>query len=86
MKYKIHRGKTTLSGHVCNLKEEGKQFKLTYKCIARAKPYNPASGRCNIYLKEKTIIISRPHFDSLNKQNKHTSKCRHRDKYLLSNI
>ena len=46
-------------------------------------PYNSASKRCNLCLKEKLLIIHQPELSSLNKRNEHVSSCHHRNKQLL---
>ena len=51
--------------------------------IASRSPYNSASKRCKLCLKEKLIIICRPELSSLNKRNELVSSCSHRGKALL---
>ena len=41
---------------------------ITWQIIARAKPCNSASKRCNLCLLEKFIIIREPHRCTLNKK------------------
>ena len=52
----------------------------------RAKPYSPASNRCNLCLWEKYYIICKPELATLNKRNELVSSCRHAKKFLLTNI
>ena len=76
---------TGLSRYIWKLKDKKEEFKIKYRIIGRGKPYNPKSKRCSLCFREKTIIITRPKESTLNIRNEFTSKCPHRDKYLLSN-
>ena len=76
---------TTLSTHIWKLKSENIRYEVRWKIVARAKSYSPSSGTCNLCRTEKYFIICKPEMASLNKRNELLSKCRHRDKFLLSN-
>ena len=77
------RNDTTLSEHVWDLKESGKQFTIDWKIISKAHPYNTSSKTCNLCLEESFQIITKK--PSLNK-NLDLLKCPHRRKYLLTNF
>ena len=72
------RNSTELSKYVWSLKDNNIKHVITWQIIARAKPYNGASKRCNLCLLEKFIIIREPHRCTLNKRNELVSGCRHR--------
>ena len=76
------RNSTELSKYVWSLKDNNINHVITWQIIARAKPYNSASKRCNFCLLEKFIIIREPHRCTLNKRNEPVSGCRHREKSL----
>ena len=76
---------TTLSNHVWELKDKGVNFDIQYKILDRGKPYAASYKNCSLCIKEKTWIITEPLMATLNKRNELTSKCRHRDKFLLCN-
>ena len=76
------RNSTELSKYVWSLKDNNINHVITWQIIARAKPYNSASKRCNLCLLEKFIIIREPHRCTLNKRNELVSGCRHRKKSL----
>ena len=76
---------TTLSQYIWTMKEKGIEFSIQWKLIARAKAYSPATGRCNLCLKEKYFIIFQPHMASLNNRNELATECRHKKQYLFVN-
>ena len=76
---------TELSKHIWHLKDSKLEFKITWKILKQAVPFNPASNRCNLCLWEKYFIICRPDLATLNKRNELVTSCRHESKFLLSN-
>ena len=69
------------------LKDQGKDYDIKWSIVARAAPYRPGSGFCNLCNAEKTEIAS--HImdrRSLNKRTELLAKCRHRRKWLLSSV
>ena len=79
------RFNTELSKHIWHLKDNKSKFKVTWKILKQAAPYNPASNRCNLCLWEKYFIICKPELGSLNKRNELITSCRHANKFLLKN-
>ena len=77
---------TTLSSHIWNLKDAGKNFELKWRIIDMGKKFNPTSRNCNLCLKEKYHIIFQPSGASLNKRSELFSTCRHRWQQLLENV
>ena len=78
---------TTLSTYVWKPKRQGKIVHIRWSVIARASPYKPGSGFCQLCNAEKTEIafhISDRRF--LNKRSELLAKCCHRRKWLLSSI
>jgi hypothetical protein len=80
------RNSTELSKYVWQLKRRGIEFHIKWQTLKRAKPYSPASNRCNLCLWEKYFIICKPELATLNKRNELVSSCRHAKKFLLANI
>ena len=76
---------TELSKHIWHLRDNNANFKVTWKILKQAAPYNPASNRCNLCLWEKYFIICKPELASLNKRNELVTSCRHANKFLLKN-
>jgi hypothetical protein len=75
---------TELSKEVWSLKEKNFSFSTKWKIIKRCRPYNPSSKICNLCLNEKFYILSHTGGSLLNKRNELISKCRHKNKFLLS--
>ena len=72
-----------LSKHVWKLKENKLDYRISWKIVSKAKPYNSSTKRCNLCLREKYVIIFKPHLCSLNKRTELLSSCKHRHKALL---
>ena len=70
------RNSTELSKYVWQLKRRGIEFHIKWQTLKRAKPYSPASNRCNLCLWEKYFIICKPELATLNKRNELVSSCR----------
>ena len=79
------RNSTELSKHIWTLKDSNIDHFISWRIISSSSPYNSASKRCNLCLKEKFLIICRPELSTLNKRNELVSSCRHRNKALLRN-
>ena len=77
------KSETELSKHIWQLKRENKEFKVTWKILAKAKPYTNITKWCDLCNTEKFFLICRPHMATLNKRNELISTCRHRRKFIL---
>ena len=78
---------TELSKYIWQLKDDNIDFSTKWSIIARARPYNNSSKRCDLCLTEKLLIIKNSHRKSLlNKRSELVSKCRHENKFYLKNI
>ena len=80
-----HRNSTKLSKHIWTLKENNIDHFILWHILSSRSPYNNASKRCNLCLKEKLLIIHQLQLSSLNKCNEHVPSCHHRHKALLCN-
>ena len=77
---------TTLSKQIWKLKDDNKDFTVDWSILATAPTYHPSTKTCQLCNLEKTIIITSKNMNLLNKRSELLNKCRHRNKYLLSNI
>ena len=59
-------------------------FDVTCKLKDRGTPFNPASKKCRICLKEKHYILYKGEGATLNRRSEIFNSCTHRNKYLLS--
>ena len=74
---------TELSKHLWLLKDQKKDFSISWKILAKAKSYTNLTKRCNLCNTEKFYILYKPDMATLNKRNELLSTCRHKRKFLL---
>ena len=74
---------TKLSRHIWSLKRKKVDFEIKWKIIAKAKPFNPVTGVCQLCTVEKFNIIYRSELGTLNKRDEIKSHCRHKAGLLL---
>ena len=86
MKSRKYENSTELSKYIWSLKDQNKQYKVTWTILGRAKAYNNATKRCNLCLLEKFYILRRRGASTLNKRTELVSACRHAKKFLLQNV
>ena len=86
-KHRKYEYDTEISKYIWQMADKGKECSIKWKIIRRAKPYSPTTERCDLCITEKTIIANyKDKHKLLNTRNELLAKCRHRDKWLLSNI
>ena len=83
-KYEKASKSTELSKYVWDLKNTGIEPNLSWEIIDHASSYRNGSKSCNLCLTEKFHIITSK-LPLLNKRSELISKCRHVNKFLLSN-
>ena len=81
-----NRIKTKLSSHLWNLKDNGRDYEITWKLLERAPTHNPITKKCRLCLKEKFYIMYHSGGSTLNKRNEVFNTCRHRTQNLLTNV
>ena len=74
---------TTLSAYIWKLKKENKQFEITWKILNHAKPFSPINRKCALCTSEKSTIIFKPDFATLNTRNELGSHYKHKNSRLL---
>ena len=85
-KNRIYESETELSKYIWQLKDKGIEYNIKWKIISKASPYNPQSEKCDLCLTEKAMIANyRNKEELLNSRKELMNKCRHREKWLLSN-
>ena len=77
------RNATELSKYIWSLKDAKTKFTVTWKIMARARPYSNVTKKCNLCITEKFFIICKPGSGTLNKRNELASACRHATKFLI---
>ena len=71
------------SKHIWQLKDQKKDFAISWKILAKAKSYSNLTKRCNLCSTEKFYILYKPDMATLNKRNELVSTCRHKRNFLL---
>ena len=82
-KHESKRNDTELSKHLWRLKDEKKDFAISWKILTKAKSYSNLTKRCNLCNTEKFYILYKPDMATLNRRNELVSTCRHRRQFLL---
>ena len=80
------RNKTTLSQHIWELKDSGKNFNLTWSIVQNAPIFNHTTKKCRLCNIEKLLIMFQPDGATLNDRSELYSTCRHRLKNTLKKV
>ena len=83
-KHSTKRKQTELSNLIWTLKDNGTEYKLTWRIINRARPYQPGKRTCNLCLSEKFHILTGSHL--INRKTELLNKCPRRRKYITCNV
>ena len=71
------RSATCLSEHLLSLKDKGIEFVVEWNLLKKLKTYNPISGKCDLCLGEKHMIIFSPEGPTLNKSIEQKIRTKH---------
>ena len=85
-RHKKHVNNTELSKYLWKLKKENIDYNLQWSIKAYGSLYKCGTRKYDLCLAEKMIIARSDPKKLLNKRTELVSKCRHRNKFLLSNI
>ena len=78
---------TELLKHIWTLKDNNTNFTINWSILAFAPAYSNKSKRCHLCLTEKQLYLIRAKKPSLlNKRTELISKCRHKNKFYLTNF
>ena len=77
---------TELSKHIWTLKDSNTNFTINWSILATAPAYSNKSKRCHLCLTEKLYLIRAKKPSLLNKRTELISKCRHENKFYLTNF
>ena len=81
----LYENDTTLSKEIWKLKKQNEEYNLNWSILMKAPTYKPSSKKCQLCLLEKTYILTLKE-NLLNKRTELMNKCRHRRKFLLSQV
>ena len=82
-RHKAKKGESGLAGHIWHLKDQGRDYTLRWRALARLPSYNPSTNSCRLCLREKFTIMFKPELSSLNQKDEFFSHCRHKLAKLL---
>ena len=82
-RHKAKKGESGLAGHIWQLKDQGREYSLRWRTLARLPSYNPSTNSCRLCLREKYTIMFKPELSSLNQKDEFFSHCRHKLAKLL---
>ncbi len=85
-KHEKYENSTELSKYIWSLKRKMQNFQIKWSVQHRSQSYSPSNKRCNLCLTEKLSILSAEKNRLLNKRSELISKCRHENKFYLSNF
>ena len=85
MKHRKYENSTELSKCVWQLRDSGKEHQVAWRVVEKSRAYSTTLKTCNLCTAEKYRIITSDQSKTLNKRSELVSKCRHRNKFLLSN-
>jgi hypothetical protein len=78
---------TKLSGYIWKLKEEGiSNYNISFTIKHPAPSYTTTAGKCRLCLTEKLLIMQADPKLYLNQNAEILVKCRHKNKFMLSNL
>ena len=81
-----HTGKrinSSLAGYIWRLKDEGRNFTISWKTLATLPSYNPSTNSCRLCLTEKYTIMHQPELATINQRDEFFTACRHKEAKLL---
>ena len=84
----IDANHTCLCNHVWKLKSSTPPipYNIVWDIVARAAPFNPATGYCDLCTEEKYRIMFEPEGASLNQRSEFFAYCYHQRPQLLINF
>ena len=82
-KHESKKNVTELSKHLWQLKDQKKDFAISWKIVAKAKSYSNLTKRCNLCNTEKFYVLYKPDMATLNKCNELVSTSRYKWNFLL---
>ena len=81
------RKATKLADYIWQLKDEGiTDYSIAFKVKEPAPSYTTVAGKCRLCLTEKLLIMQSDPSKYLNSNTEILAKCRHKNKFILSNL
>ena len=77
---------TELSKEVWKIKEQGGNYRISWRALGQFQDFNPANGKCGLCMSEKLAILEHSGPPLINSRSEIIATCRHRRKYMLSSL
>ena len=77
---------TELSKLIWDMKRKNAGYSISWSVVAQTPAYSNATKRCPLCLREKLEILHADRRMNINKQSELVAKCRHENKFYLSNF
>ena len=77
---------TSLSKYIWELKDQQVEHSIRWQIVKKCSPYKCGSRSCDLCLSEKFFILTADPLGCINKNSELLQKCRHRNKFKLSNL
>ena len=81
-----YSNQTTLSCYIWYLKDAGVEYSMKCNIESRAQCYSSKFKQCGLCLRDFFLIIAKTEKSSLNRRSELSTKCQHREKWLLKNV
>ena len=85
-RHKNKAAETTLSKYIWELKDQGKEAKVSWHLLSQTPSYKPEANKCYLCLQEKFYILYHKNWATLNSRSEVANTCRHKNKFLLKNM
>ena len=82
--HRKYSNETELSKYIWKLKDSKRAFRIKWSLRKKVPVYKAGSGRCNLCLEEKLILLKDRKHKLLNKRSELFTKCRHATRHLMS--
>ena len=77
---------TELSKLIWDMKRKNAGYSISWSVVAQTPAYSNATKRCSLCLREKLEILLADRRVNINKRSELVAKCRHENKFYLSNF
>jgi hypothetical protein len=82
----VYKTDTELSKEVWKIKEQGGNYRISWRALGQFHDFNPTNGKCGLCMSEKLSILEHSGPPLINSRSEIIATCRHRRKYMLSSL
>ena len=81
-----YSNETELSNYIWDLKRKGREPVINWSILKRARAYENGGKPCNLCIEEKLCVMKAVKTRLLNKRSEIFTRCRHQNKFRISNL